>query len=118
IGIHIRGVEEIDSKLEGALDEGASLVFLQNPFAPFLRSVRHHAETQARDFQARTPEVDVIHSLAAIPSTISIFILSGPSIKANLIFPPATDLGSLSTLTPAALNFAIASSRLSTLTPM
>src|SRR5258706_3736583 len=57
-------------------------------------------------------------SFFACPSITSIRILSGPSMKAYLILPPATDFGSSVTVTPAFFNAAIASSRLSTLMPM
>src|SRR5712664_4457300 len=57
------------------------------------------------------------HSLRACPSTNSIRILSGPSMKANLIVTPAIERGSAVHVTPSLRSFSTESARFSTLNP-
>ena len=47
--------------LKGALDKRAACFFVQHPIAPLRRAVGHHAQANARDFEAGLPEVDVLH---------------------------------------------------------
>ncbi len=59
--VDVSGVEEVDAGLDGTLHQRAGLVLLQHPFAPLLRAVGHHAETERRDADAGLAEPHIIH---------------------------------------------------------
>ena len=58
-GVHVGGVEEVDAGFDGAADEGAGLVFFEDPLAPLFAAVGHHAEAEWGDARAGGAEVDV-----------------------------------------------------------
>src|SRR5215813_6293007 len=62
-------------------------------------------------------DLQPIHSLLGWPSTNSMRILSGPSMKAYFILPPAPERISSVTLTPSLRSFSKASGRFATLNP-
>ena len=63
LGVHVGGVEEVDAGLDGAAVEGAGLVFVEDPVAPFAGAVGHGAEADAGDFEAGAAEVGVLHTI-------------------------------------------------------
>src|SRR5688572_341661 len=71
-GIHIRGIEEIDPRFQGTLDEWPGFLFVQYPLAPLFGAITHHAQTQARDLHPRSTEIDVLHpaSLSYVPFAV------------------------------------------------
>src|ERR1051325_8065028 len=60
--VHVRGVEEVDARLEGALEEGTRRVFVEDPGAPRAGAVGHGAEADAGDFETGLAEIDVLHA--------------------------------------------------------
>ena len=51
--VHVSGIEEVDARLDRALHDGPRLVLFEDPLAPLLRAVGHHAQAQGRDAGAR-----------------------------------------------------------------
>src|SRR5262245_13283678 len=82
IGIHVGGIEEVDPEFEGTADERPAGVFVEHPRPPLRGAIRHRAKTDARDFQTRRTEADVIHSANSAfrpPTPISQCACSTPS---------------------------------------
>ena len=61
VGVHVGGVEEVDARLNGALDERASRRLVEDPGAPRGRAIRHDAETETGDAKTGAAEGDVVH---------------------------------------------------------
>ena len=59
--VDVRGVEEVDASIECALDERPGVGVIEDPVAPLAAAVGHHAETDARDFEAGLAQVAVLH---------------------------------------------------------
>src|SRR5262249_38087855 len=59
--VHVRRVEEVDAAFDRAFDEGLAGGLVERPRMPLRRSVGHHAETDAGDFQACRTDPDVFH---------------------------------------------------------
>src|SRR5207302_7527034 len=59
--VHVRGVEERDPELEGASQERAGGLLVEDPGAPGRRAVAHAAEREAGDHEAGGAEADRLH---------------------------------------------------------
>jgi hypothetical protein len=62
-GVHVRGVEEVDARVQGVLDQGAAVLLAEGPdrMAALGLAVRHGPDGDRGDFQAAVAELDVAH---------------------------------------------------------
>ncbi len=74
--VHVRGVEEVDAALERAFDERPARRFVERPRMPLRRSVRHHAEADAGDFEPCRTESDVIHRVKSLQRSVGAVLLA------------------------------------------
>ena len=70
--IHVRRVEEVDTRFERALEEGTSLVLIEHPRPPFRRSIAHAPETDPRDAHARPTQNRRLHLSSGVALGISV----------------------------------------------
>ena len=59
--VHVGGVEEVDSGLDGLAEEGHGRLFFQDPGPPLGTAVAHAAQAEAGDFDAGAAEISVLH---------------------------------------------------------
>ena len=76
VGVDVGGVEEIDAEIEGLLEEGLAVVFVEGPGVAAGSSGRwgdavgHAAKTDAGDFKAGVAEIDVVHGFLLAPGGV------------------------------------------------
>src|SRR6478752_1407416 len=73
VGIDVSGIEERDAEFQRPLDERAALLLIKRPgmVASIRRSVRHAAETQARNLKARVAKPYIVHHFH-LPEFVSV----------------------------------------------
>ena len=62
VGVHVRGVDEVDAGIERGMDDGDAVVVV--PVAP--RAEHHGAETQRADLESGATQAAVLHVILLV----------------------------------------------------